>query len=288
MSLYVIAGVTGHSGSVAASDLLAQGETVKVLVRSEEKGASWRERGAELAVGSLDDPAFLAKALAGADGAFVLLPPNPGGDDFYQGQRRFADRIAAGVKDGSVPHVVLLSSVGADLAEGNGPIKGLHYLEELLRATGTKLTALRASSFQENIASVIPAAKQAGIYPNFLPSADMAIPMIATRDIGHLVAKLLKSPAPGSEVVDLIGPEYSANQLRDKLGAALGKPLRVIDIPAAGHIDALVQAGVPRPLAAVYAEMYAGLGAGRITAKGDRKEYGKTPIEEVIAELAGA
>ena len=90
--------------------------------------------------------------------------------------------------------------------------------------------------------------------------------MIATRDIGRLAAKLLKSPPPSSEVVDLVGPMYSARQLSEKLGAALGKPLRIVDIPAASHIDALMQAGVPKPLAEVYAEMYAGLGSGLITA----------------------
>jgi uncharacterized protein YbjT (DUF2867 family) len=285
MSVYVISGVTGHAGSVAAGELLAQGEKVRAIVRSEQRGTAWRERGAELAIGSLEDPAFLAQALAGAAGFFVLLPPNSGGDDFYQSQRRFADGIAAGVKDGAPPHVVLLSSVGADLAEGTGPIKGLHYLEQALRATGTNLTAIRASYFQENIASVIAAARQQGIYPSFLPSADMAIPMIATRDIGALAAKLLKSPPRASEVVDLVGPMYSARQLSEKLSAALGKPLRLVDIPAGSHIDALMQAGVPRPIAEVYAEMYAALGSGLITARGGRRVNGTTPVDSVIAEL---
>jgi uncharacterized protein YbjT (DUF2867 family) len=285
MSVFVIAGITGHTGSVAAGELLAQGEKVRAIVRNEQKGAAWRKSGAELAVGTLEDAAFLARTLAGADGFFVLLPPNPGGDDFYQAQRRIADRIAPAVKESAVPHVVMLSSVGAELAEGTGPIKGLHYLEEVLRATGTKLTAIRASFFQENIASIIPAARQMGIYPNFLPPADFAIPMIATEDIGRLAAKLLKSPPPSSEAVDLAGPEYSARQLSDKLGAALGKPLRIVDIPPAGHIEALTQAGVPLPTARVLAEMYGALGSGLIRANGDRRVEGTTPIDGLIAGL---
>lgn len=285
MSVSVISGVTGHAGSVAADELLAQGAQVRAIVRSEQKGGAWRERGAELAIGSLEDTVFLTRALAGAAGFFVLLPPNPGGDDFYQSQRRVADRIASAVKESAVPHVVMLSSVGAELADGTGPIKGLHYMEEALRVTGTKLTAIRASFFQENIASIIPAARQMGIYPNFLPSADMAIPMIATRDIGRLAAELLKSAPRASEAVDLVGPEYSASQLRDKLGAALDKPLRIVDIPAGNHVDAFMQAGMPRSIAEVYSEMYAALGSGLITASGDRRVAGTTPIDEVIAGL---
>jgi uncharacterized protein YbjT (DUF2867 family) len=285
MSVYVIAGITGHTGSVAAAELLAAGENVRAIVRSEQKGAAWRKRGAELAIGSLEDPAFLTRALAGSDGFFVLMPPNPGGHDFYQSQRRVADRIAPAVKESAVPHVVMLSSVGAELAEGTGPIKGLHYLEEALRAAGTMLTAIRASFFQENIASVIPAARQAGIYPNFLPPADFAIPMIATEDIGRLAADLLQSSPAASEAVDLVGPAYSARQLSDKLSAALRKPLRIVDIPPAGHIEAMTQAGVPLPFAKVYAEMYGALGSGLIAFRGDRTVNGTTPIDGLITRL---
>jgi len=287
VSNYVIAGVTGNVGSVAAGELLAQGETIKAIVRSGDQAAAWRERGAEVAVGSLDNKEFLGKALAGTAGFFTLLPPDYTAEDFPTAQRRKADSIAAAVKASAVPHVVMLSSLGAELAEGTGPIKGLHYLENALRAAGTKLTAIRASFFQENIAEVIPAARQSGIYPNFMPSADTAIPMIATRDIGRLAARLLKSPPPTSEVVDLLGPLYSVRQLSEKLGAALGKQLQIVDIPAGGQVEALMQAGLNRSLAEVLAELYQAIGSGLITPHGDRVETGTTEIDEVIAGLIG-
>jgi len=51
-----------------------------------------------------------------------------------------------------------LSSVGADLPSGTGPIRGLNYLENALRAAGVQLTAIRAGYFQENLGgSVAPA-----------------------------------------------------------------------------------------------------------------------------------
>jgi uncharacterized protein YbjT (DUF2867 family) len=287
MSAYVITGVTGNVGSVVASELLAQGEKVKAIVRDENRGRTWRERGAEIAVGSLGDREFLTRALAGAAGLFALLPPDNriGAENFYAAQRRTAGAIAAAVKGSAVPCVVLLSSLGAELADGTGPIKGLHYLENALRATGTKLIAIRASYFQENISAIIPAARQAGIYPNFLPSADTAIPMIATQDIGRLAARLLKSPPQTSEIVDLVGPAYSARQLSQKLGAALGKPLQLVDIPAGGHLEAMTQAGLPQEIAEVYAELYAAIGAGLTTPKGDRTVLGATPIDDVLPGL---
>src|SRR6185503_15412896 len=102
-------------------ELLDQRENVRVIVRDAQKGAEWKQRGAELAVGSLDDAAFVASALKGADGFFVLLPPNYAVQgDYTTAQRKVADAIAQGVRDGRVPHVVLLSSVGADRADKNG------------------------------------------------------------------------------------------------------------------------------------------------------------------------
>jgi len=283
--MFVIAGVTGHVGSVVADQLLSRGQKIRVVVRTAAKGEAWSKRGAEVAVGSIEDAAFFAGALKGAAGLFVLLPPPPfSTTDFYASQRKASDAIVAAVKTSGVPYVVLLSSVGADLDEGNGPIKGLHYLERGLRATGTKLVAIRAGSFQENVGGVVGAAKGAGVYPNFTGSADLAVPMVATKDIGVLAASTLME-APKNEVIDLQGPSYSARQIAEKLSKALGKPMQVVDVPPAGWVQAMTQGGFPPPFAEAFAEMYGGFAKGTIRPKGDRLVQGTTPIDEVIAKV---
>lgn len=286
--MFVISGVTGHVGSVAAQELLAQKKAVKVLVRDAAKGAVWSQKGASVAVGSLDDAAFLGAALKGAEGFFTLLPPNFAVADFYAAQCKTADAIAAGVKAAGVPHVVLLSSVGADLPSGTGPIKGLHYLENALRATGTVLTAIRPGYFQENLANSLAPARQGGIFPNLMASADYPVPMIATKDIGRLAAQSLLSTPAKSEVVDLHGPAYTVRQAAQLLGRALGKELKVVDVPAAQHVDALMKAGFSRNIAESFAEMYDGFAKGRMKPCGDRLVHGKTELTEVIAALTGA
>ncbi len=282
--MFVIAGVTGHVGSVAANELLSKGEKIKVIVRSAEKGAEWSKRGAEIAVGGLEDEAFLTGAFKGARAAFLLLPPDWAASDVLAMQKKVGASIANAVKSANVPHVVLLSSNGADVPDGTGPIKGLYHLENALRATGTKLTSVRAGMFMENVAQGIGAAKAAGIYPNFMPSQDMAMPMIATKDIGTLVAECLIA-GPKTENIDLHGPSYSVKQLAEKVGSALGKSLPIIDVPQAGWLDALVQGGVPKPWAESYVEMYNGLLSGKVMPKGDRAVTGKTAIDEVIKTL---
>lgn len=284
--MFVVAGVTGHVGSVVAEQLLAKGQKIKVIVRDAAKGAAWSSKGAEVAVGALDDQAFLTTALKGASGFFTLLPPNLAAPDFYAFQRLTSDSIVGAVKASGVGHVVLLSSIGADLAEGTGPIKGLHHLENALRAAGVHLTAIRAGSFQENVGQSLAPAKHMGIYPNFMGSADYPLPMIATRDIGTLAAESLLAPAAKSEIVDLYGPAYSVRQLAEKLGAALGKTLQIVDIPQAGWVDAMMKGGMSQHHAEMYAEMYGGFASGKVAPKGDRAVEGKTTIDELIKSLA--
>lgn len=284
MAKYVVAGVTGRVGSVVAAELLARQEAVTVILRDEARGLKWARRGADVAVGSLDDRAFVTRVVRGAAGFFVLLPENVPAEDFHGARRRMAEAIVGGVHAGGVPHVVMLSAIAASLPDGNGPAKDLHYCERQLAMHAKHSTLLRACYFQENVSGAIPAAVHAGIYPNFLASADAPIPMVATRDLGRFAAQALLAPPQGREIIDVFGPAYSIRQVARALGRALGKELQVIDIPSARQSDTLVDAGIPRPIADAIAEMFGAFNAGLISPQGDRSAVGTTPIEDVLTQ----
>jgi uncharacterized protein YbjT (DUF2867 family) len=277
MATFVVAGVTGRVGAVVAAELAAQGQHVRGISRGADRG--------DVTQGSLDDPDFLTRMLAGADGFFALLPEDPFAADFHGGRRAMADAMATAVRASRVPHVVLLSAVAASLADGNGPAKDLYYAEHVLRDAATKLSIVRACWFQENIGAVIGAANEAAIYPNFMGSADARFPTIATRDVGRVAASLLLSPPAASEVIDLAGPLYSSRELATALGSALGKQLQVVDVPAVARAGALMQAGLPQPFAETVAELYACFESGRVRPEGDRALAGATTIHEVLPDL---
>src|SRR4051794_21351787 len=109
MTDYVIAGVSGNTGSVVAASLLDAGASVKVLVRDAAKGEAWRARGAEVAVADLGDAEALAGALRGAKGAYLLVPPNLAAPSFREYQRRTGEALVEAVRRSGIPHVVLLS-----------------------------------------------------------------------------------------------------------------------------------------------------------------------------------
>ena len=141
MPTYLVAGVSGHTGAVVAQSLLDQKQKVRVLVRDAAKGERWKKRGAEVAVGSLEDAHALAAAFRGADAAYLLVPPPP--HDATGVLARSARIVAAFVQTVSgshLKHVVFLSSVGAQHKEGTGIIQGLHAAEEALRTLQNSLS----------------------------------------------------------------------------------------------------------------------------------------------------
>jgi uncharacterized protein YbjT (DUF2867 family) len=285
---FVIAGVTGNTGKAAAEALLAKGKSVRVVVRDAAKGEAWRARGAEPVVADLLDPAALGRALRGAEGAYLLIPPNMAEPDFRAYQDRTVDALAAAVKHSEVPHVVLLSSVGAQHAAGTGPIAALHRAERLLSGiAGTKLTALRAAYFMENLGGSLAMLGQ-GILPSFLPK-DFAFDMIATADIGRVAAELLLEGTAAPGVVELGGPARSMADAAAALSAIVGKPITVHEAPLEAMAATLAGFGMPPAMAGLYQEMTGGMLRGHVAFEGGhRRVQGTTPLATVLQGLVAA
>lgn len=283
--MYVIAGATGRVGSAAAHALLAAGAEVRVLMRRLSDADEWEAQGAEVHIASLNDRAALTEALRGCAGFFVLLPFDLTVDDLDEHADRLVASISGAVADARVPYVVMLSSGGADLAEGTGPITGLHRLEEALHATGTTVTALRSGHFQEKVSDVIDVARDTGVYPVFASSADAPLPMVATADLGVLAAEMLQSPPAVSESIDVVGPAYSERTIAELLGKGLGRELQVATVPDEAWAGALSEAGFRPHIAESLAELHRADEHGLLAPRGDRSVRTHTPIETTIEHV---
>jgi uncharacterized protein YbjT (DUF2867 family) len=194
------------------------------------------------------------------------------------------DAMAAAVRQSGVSHVVLISALAAALPDGNGPARVLHYAEHALRAAAPVVTTIRATYFQDNVLDAVAPARHQGIYASFFrPGA--AVPTVATRDVSRLASRLLVDPPATHAIVDLIGPIYSASDIAQRLGDALGRSVRVVDVPPAEHVRVLTeQAGLPASFAADLAELFACFASGRVTPQGQRLERGTTTLDEVLRE----
>lgn len=262
--MFVVLGATGHTGSVVAETLLARKQPVRVVVRSAEQGLSWQAKGAESAVASLDDVPALTKALRGAQGLYLLVPPNYGASAWLKEQRQRMDHAAEAVKSSGISHVVFLSSVGSQVPEGTGPIRAARYGEQKMGTVVQNLTILRPCYFMENWASGIGMAKGQGILPTFI-APQAKIPMISTRDIGRVGAEQLIAGGKGAKIIELAGPEeYSPSEAAAVLSQIFGKSVSTQHVPLSAVVPTFTSFGFSAEAAKLFEEMYTSFSKGAI------------------------
>jgi uncharacterized protein YbjT (DUF2867 family) len=283
---YVVAGVTGNTGSVVAHTLLAAGEKVRVVVRAPEKGAAFRSGGAEVAVADLADARALSQALEGARGAYLLLPPVLDAADFLAHQAAVAEAIATAVQAARVPHVVFLSSIAAEHEAGTGPIVSVARAERRFAALKeTAFTFLRPAYFMENFASSLGGIGE-GLFNTFIaPGRSFAA--IATQDIGKAAAARLRAGAKANEIVQLAGPkEVTIEEVAQVFSELAKRPLKLQLAPVEIMAEVLSGFGISRDLGRLYAEMTAALNRGAIVHRPELAiERGSTAVYEVAKKL---
>ena len=291
--MITVMGASGHVGGQIADLLVESGERVRALGRSVEKLKGVADKGATVLTGDAGDAMFLADAFRGADAAFALLPPDVGAADYRRQQDEQGEAIVAAIRESGLRHVAFLSSLGADLAEGTGPIAGLHAQEKRLRRlSGVDVLVLRPAYFFENFFDTMGLVKHQGI--NGGPIApDLPFPMIATRDIAEVAARALRQRDwHGVVVRELLGErDLTFAEATRIIGAQIGKPdLSYVQFPYPDFTASLVQMGISPNVAGLYAEMARAVNEGRVKSREGRRSENTTPTRfETFAEtLAGA
>lgn len=222
--MFVLLGSNGQITSKLARALLAQGHPVRVLGRNATALAPLAEAGAQVAAGDPADAVFLQDALAGATAAYTMIPPCYGEPDMRAAQDRIGAAIARAVATARVPRVVNLSSIGAELPRGTGPIEALHAQERRLDALGgVDLLHLRPGAFMENLLGVAGAVAAAGVLPG-MEAPDAAIPMVATRDIAAVAARELAAPTRRGVLLLQAPGHVTMRGAAAAIGAAIGQP----------------------------------------------------------------
>jgi len=224
--MYVITGATGNIGSKTADILLDAGEKVRVIGRNSAGLQRFVNRGAEAAVGNLKDCAFVTWAFKGATAVFAMIPPDFTAKDFRTYQNVVGTSLANAIEESGVDYVINLSSQGADLTAGTGPVLGLHDQEERLnRLEGVNVLHLRCAYFMENMMMSIPLINQTGFAASTV-RGDQEIAMIATSDIAAFVARqLVRRDFVGKTNWDLLGQrDLSLAEAFSVIGREIGKP----------------------------------------------------------------
>ena len=288
-AMYVILGASGNTGSIIANFLLSKGKEVRVVGRDSRRLQRFVDKGAEAFTAEMSDAAALTKAFSGARAAYLLLPPAKSRED----QERESDAIAKAVKDSSLRYAVHLSSYGAQVPEGTGPVAGLHSSEEKLNAiSGLNVLHLRAAYFMENNLAAIGMIHRMGLVGNAL-LPDVKLPMVATRDVGDYAAqRLLQLDFSGKQTRELLGErDLSMTEATAVIGRGIGKPdLRYQQFPYDQVQQVLTDLGVPPKGAAMYIEMYKAINAGVLVPLEPLSPENSTPtsIEQFVQDVFAA
>jgi len=279
---YTVTTPTGHIGSRLTDNLLKAGKQVTVIARDVSKVASFANRGATVEQGDMGDEEFFARATARTDVLFWLTPPNYEVQDFRAYQNNLGSNAAKAITANSIPYVVNLSSLGAHLSYGNGPVNGLHDVEQTINEVAVNVTHLRPTAFMENVLNSLGGIKQAGAI--FLPiDGTKSIPMIASQDIGDYAAEvMLDKTWSGKNVKHLWGPkEYSYNDIATILTHVLEREVNHIQVSHEQAKEAMTGMGLTDDLSNQYLELYRSLGAGTFMSGTDSPDRrGGTTFEE--------
>jgi uncharacterized protein YbjT (DUF2867 family) len=263
--LIAVTGATGNIGKGVAQRLLASGARVRAIARDVVKLRPLSEIGADAYPGSLEDVDFLTDALRGADAAFIMIPQHFHVDDYAADQRRIIGSVVAAVRASGVRKVVALSAVGASLRTGLSGV--LAELEDGLKAiAGLDTVVLRAMFFMDNLLAAMEPIRNAGINGGIV-RADVALPMIATRDVAEVAASLLTTlEFHGFTIRELVGPRALTNpEATAIVGAAIGVPaLPYVEFPSEGMHAQLIATGFSRSAADAFVAMFTAVNDGRI------------------------
>lgn len=274
-----VTGPTGHIGNKIVQILQDMGGNELVLLaRNPDKLTTERARGATVIKGDLEDSCFVKRATQNVDSLFWMIPPKADERLFRGYVRKLSENAAFAIRSNRIKRVVFLSSIGAHLAEGCGPVSGLHDGEHILRQVSWNLTILRPAYFMENFLMLLESISELGAF--FLPvPGSISFPMIATKDIAEVASRALSDTTWGGlRILPLHGPkDYSFEEAARIIGEGIEREVGFVQVSPDQTRAFLLNKGVSEHMADLYLEMYNAIETGYMRDEFPRGPQTTTP-----------
>ncbi len=277
--MYLITGVTGHLGGLAANAFLQHEESsqLSVLSRSADKVKMLAERGVSVKIGDYDNYSSLVEAFKGVD-KLLFISSN----DLMNRETHHRNVIAA-AKEAKVKHVVFTSfqyqSTAADSPNGLMPVYKL--TEDLLEASGLKYTILRNGIYMDLLADIIgPAIRDSKTL--FAAAGVTPVAFTSRGDLAEAAAKVLLSADFDNEVVDLVNVNsLGFPEIARQLEGVLQLDVTYVEATEEAYRNALSQAGLPPVVVDLFAGVLNSIKAGEFNRTGEALKdiLGRTPLQ---------
>lgn len=248
--MILVTGATGLNGSELVRRLSAKGIPSRALVRNPAKAQPLASLpNVEVVEGDMARPDSLADALRGVERAMLISSSD---QTMVEVQSSFIDAA----RRAGVQHIVKLSGI---IPELDSPFRfaRMHAeIEKRLEASGVAYTHLRAGEFMPSYFRQVPSIVARGVMA--LPMADATIASVDIGDIAEVAIAVLTTSGHEGKTYPLTGPEsLTMADVAAKLSAAIGKPVRYVDVPPEDARQARLAAGMPPYLAEGLDELFA-------------------------------
>jgi NAD(P)H dehydrogenase (quinone) len=254
---YVVTGATGHLGRAAVESLLERGvpaSDITATGRSTEKLADLAARGVTVVHADYKDPASLDAAFAGAD---TLLLVSSNDFDDRAGQHRNAVDAA---RRAGVSRVVYTS--GPKATTSSMLLMADHAAtEEYLAGSGLTTTILRNGWYVENYTPQVPTYLEHGMVG---AAGSGKVSIALRRELGEAAAAVLVGEGHDGKVYELGGDAVTLPELAAIISDVTGSTISYTDVPVGTFQGILVGAGLPEPVATIFADVDRSIAAGEL------------------------
>lgn len=288
----IITGSLGNISKPLSINLISEGHQVTVVSSNKDKSDEIIKLGGIPAIGSVSDERFLTDVFTGADVVYLMVPNDFSASDLKGHIKQVGQHYANAIKAAGVKKVVLLSSIGAHLAKGTGPIAGLHEVEQIFgKFENIDILILRPAYFYNNFYGNVDMIKHAGIIgANY--GADQTIIMVDPKDIAAVAASKIQEGFSGKSIVYIASDRRLLKEVAEQIGKAIGKPeLPWIAFDDTQAFEGMVGAGLPEEIARNYEEMGTAIRSGVLWEDFDLNNnvpIGKIKLEDFAKQFAAA
>jgi uncharacterized protein YbjT (DUF2867 family) len=221
-----------------------------------------------------------------------MIPPIWQTNNWRASQNEVAAHFIEAIKSNGINRVVNLSSLGAHLPNGCGPVNAIHDFEQMLNAIpGLNVKHLRPSSFFYNLLNQIGLIKHAGIMGANYGAGDQKLHFVHTNDIAAVALEELLNPNfSGSSVRYIVSDERTSKEIVQVLGKAIGKEIPWVVFSDDDQLKGLLDGGVPSSHAPAFVEMGVAIRNGKMQEDMEKNKpvFGPTKLEDFAKEFSAA
>ncbi|MEU6379923.1 SDR family oxidoreductase [Streptomyces sp. NPDC046909] len=281
----VVTGATGHLGRHVVEQLLEKvpAEQVTAVVRSAEKGADLAAKGVKLAIADYNTPESFDSVFAAGDKVLLIS-----GNEFDKGRVGQHKVVIEAAKAAGVALLAYTSAPGTLKAALADDHRGT---EEALLASGLPYALLRNGWYHENYTENLAPVLQYGAVTQ--AAGEGRVSSASRADYAAAAVAVLTGEGHENQTYELGGDEaWSFAEYAAQLSDQTGKEIVYNSVSAEEYTGILTGAGLPAPLAAVFAGVDDSIEKGElVVSSGDLSRLAgrpTTPLSEAItAALKG-